>query len=429
MGAVRDHEVAVGPVVTPPLGFAGSPGRPGDPASGAGSRALTIAMVAACPFPARRGTPVRIQRLAEGLAALGHRVHVVTYHQGTGDVDPALVVHRTPFVPFSRSLSPGPTYSKLALLDPLLTLALSGVLRRHPVDVIHAHHFEGLLVASAARRGARIPIVFDAHTLLTSELQYYDLWLPDRAKRAIARLLDRRLPRRADHVATVTARIRDKLLALGAVPEERVTVVPNGVEFELFDLPDGAVRGDHAPTLIFTGNLAAYQGIELLLAAFQKVRERRPEVRLTIVSDTPFARYAPMARALGVADGIDLVSAPFAEVPRLLARADLAVNPRTDADGIPVKLLNFMAASKPIVSFAGSAPGMRHLETGWLAADNDVAGFAQGVLTLLADAPLAARLGRAAREFVEREHSWTGSALACQAIYHGLLRSGAGARG
>jgi glycosyltransferase involved in cell wall biosynthesis len=426
VGFAQDHEVAAGPVLAPAPDFARSPGWPGE---STGSRPLTIAVVAACPFPARRGTPVRVQRLSEALAGLGHRVHVVTYHHGAGDVDPALVVHRTPSVPFFRNQSPGPTYSKLALLDPLLTLTLSRLLRRHRVDVIHAHHFEGLLVASAARRGARIPIVFDAHTLLASELQYYDLWLPDRAKRVIARLLDRGLPRRADHVATVTARIRDKLLALGAVPEERVTVVPNGVELELFDLPGAAVRGDHAPTLIFTGNLAAYQGIELLLAAFQKVRERRPEARLTIVSDSPFERYAPMARALGVADGIDLVSAPFAEVPRLLARADVAVNPRTDADGIPVKLLNFMAASKPIVSFAGSAPGMRHLETGWLAEDDDVAGFAQGVLTLLADAPLATRLGRAARQFAEREHSWTGSALACEVIYHGLLRSRAGARG
>jgi glycosyltransferase involved in cell wall biosynthesis len=428
VGAAQEQELAVRPVGAAP-DFGPSSGWAGDPAIGAHGRPLTIVMVAACPFPARRGTPVRIQRLSERLAALGHRVHVVTYHHGSSDVDPALAVHRTPSVPFYRKLSPGPTYAKLALLDPLLTLTLSRVLRRERVDVVHAHHFEGLLVASAARRGAKIPIVFDAHTMLSSELQYYDLWLPTRAKRAIAGLLDRQLPRRADHVATVTQRIRDKLLALGAMPAERITVVPNGVEFELFDLPDpAAVRGNHPPTLIFTGNLAAYQGIELMLAAFQKVRERRPEVRLTIVSDSPFERYAAMARALGVADGIDIVSAPFAEVPRLLARADVAVNPRTDADGVPVKLLNFMAASKPIVSFAGSAPGMRHLETGWLADDNDVAGFAEGALALLADPLLAARLGRAARQFVEREHSWTQSAIACESIYHELLRARAGSR-
>ena len=52
------------------------------------SASLTIAMVAACPFPAPRGTPIRALRLAEALAARGHRVHVVTYHYGQGEVHP-----------------------------------------------------------------------------------------------------------------------------------------------------------------------------------------------------------------------------------------------------------------------------------------------------------------------------------------------------
>ncbi len=42
-------------------------------------------MVAACPYPARRGTPIRIHRLAEAMAARGHRVHVVTESQHDWD--------------------------------------------------------------------------------------------------------------------------------------------------------------------------------------------------------------------------------------------------------------------------------------------------------------------------------------------------------
>ena len=41
---------------------------------------MRIAIVAACPFPLPRGTPVRILRMAEALADRGHEVHVVTYH-------------------------------------------------------------------------------------------------------------------------------------------------------------------------------------------------------------------------------------------------------------------------------------------------------------------------------------------------------------
>ena len=41
---------------------------------------LRVAMVAACPFPARRGTPLRIERLTDALIARGHEVEVITYH-------------------------------------------------------------------------------------------------------------------------------------------------------------------------------------------------------------------------------------------------------------------------------------------------------------------------------------------------------------
>jgi glycosyltransferase involved in cell wall biosynthesis len=151
------------------------------------------------------------------------------------------------------------------------------------------------------------------------------------------------------------------------------------------------------------------------------VLERRQDARLQIVTESSFDDYEPLARELGVTGAIDVVQAPFAEIPRLLAGADIAVNPRVDCDGIPVKLLNYMAASKPVVSFAGSAPGLRHQETGWLVPDGDIDGFANGALALLDDREMAGRLGRNARRFVEAEHSWAKSAELCEEIYYQLL--------
>lgn len=384
---------------------------------------LSIAVIAACPFPARRGTPVRIQRLAEELAQRGHRVLVITYHHGTGEPDSRVELRRIRPVRGYSKLGPGPTYRKLFQLDPLLTWKVARVLREVRIDVIHAHHFEGLMVGAVARAGLDIPMVFDVHTLLTSELPQYRMpLLPVGLKRFLATAGDRRLPRWADHVAPVTERIRTKLLEMRAVPEEKVTLVPNGVETDLFAIP--ATNGTEArgrPTLIFTGNLAPYQGIDLMLSALRRVLDRRKDVRLQIVTESSFAQYEPLARELGVTGSIDVVEAPFAEIPRLLAGADIAVNPRIDCDGIPVKLLNYMAASKPVVSFAGSAPGLRHQETGWLVKDGDIEGFAQGALTLLDDREMARRLGRNARRFVEAEHSWSRSAELCEEIYHRLL--------
>jgi glycosyltransferase involved in cell wall biosynthesis len=337
---------------------------------------------------------------------------------------PSVSVHRIPALGSYRNPRPGPTYVKLALLDPLLTIKLWQVLHRYPVDIIHAHHFESLLVAAVARLRGRTPLIFDAHTLLASELPFYHLGLPLRIKRGIASLFDRRLPRVADHVITVTERIRLRLLQLGVVREDKVSVVPNGVESQFFS--PGANGGlEHlngAPVLIFTGNLAPYQGIDLMLLALRKVLNRRSDVRLQIVTDSSFARYDSLARELGVLGSIDVVRAGFEEIPRLLAGATIAVNPRIDCDGIPVKLLNYMAAGKPVVSFEGSAPGVRHRQTGWLVADGDVDGFAEGALTLLGNAELASALGRNARQLVEDQHDWERSADLTESIYRRVLR-------
>ncbi|HUP00996.1 MAG TPA: glycosyltransferase family 4 protein [Gemmatimonadota bacterium] len=391
---------------------------------------LTVAIVAACPFPEPRGTPVRILRMAEGLAARGHHVHVVTYHLGSGEVEDAVTVHRIPRVVTYRKRSPGPSYQKVLILDALLAAKLASVLRRHRVDVIHAHHAEGFCAAAAARLGTGIPLIYDAHTLLASELPFYPLGLPLRMKRFLGERLDRLIPRWSDHVISVTEKIRDKLVGEGGLPEERISVISNGVELELF-AAEPAVEGrarDRLRRMIFTGNLAPYQGIDLLLLAFREILQHRSDVRLQIVTDSSFEPYEPLARRLAIRASVDLIAAGFDKIPALLAGADMAVNPRTSCDGIPLKLLNYMAAAKPVVSFAGSAVGIRHQETGWVVENGDVAGFARAALTLLADSTLADELGRNARTYVEEHHSWQRTAERTEEVYRRLIEGAARSR-
>ncbi|HET8622523.1 MAG TPA: glycosyltransferase family 4 protein [Gemmatimonadales bacterium] len=124
------------------------------------------------PLPPRHADPV--YRMAQSLADRGHDVHVVTYHLGQDAPDAPFTIHRLPPIPTYRKTSPGPAYQKLLVLDPLLVVKLRALLARRRFDVIHAHHFEGLLVADAARRRRRAPpVVFDVHTLLESELPHY----------------------------------------------------------------------------------------------------------------------------------------------------------------------------------------------------------------------------------------------------------------
>jgi hypothetical protein len=93
-------------------------------------------------------------------------------------------------------------------MDPLLTAKLASGLRGKRYDVIHAHHFEGLLTALPGRALCRIPIVFDVHTLHESELPSYKMGLPKSWLSGIGRWLDKRLPPMSDHIIAVSHEIR-----------------------------------------------------------------------------------------------------------------------------------------------------------------------------------------------------------------------------
>ncbi len=374
-------------------------------------------MIAACPFPWPRGTPIRIHRIAEAVARRGHAVHVVTYHLGEDLADPPFIVHRIRDVPAYRRTAPGPTVRKLFQLDPMLAGLLRRLHREIRFDLVHAHHYEGLLVASHTLRA--IPIVYDAHTLLASELPTYSLGLPRRCIRALAPWLDRHLPRRADRIIGVSETIRNTLIAVGASAPEHVHVIPSGVEWQRFPVEPGTTPDGR--TVIFTGNLAPYQGVNLMLEAFALLHARRADVRLMIVTDSSFTPFEPLARQLGVLAAVDLRHATFPQQPALLAAAAVAVNPRIRCDGIPQKLLNYMAAGMPIATFAGSAGPVRHEVTGLCVPDGDTAAMAGAMDRLLTDRVLARTLGDAAREQVRCEFSWEQVAARVEQVYRDAI--------
>jgi glycosyltransferase involved in cell wall biosynthesis len=382
-------------------------------------------MVAACPFPLQRGTPARILRMSETLAGRGHDVHVVTYHLGDKAQDARYRVHRTPRLRSYRKLSPGPSYQKLLVLDPLLALKLAGLLREHEIDLIHAHHFEGALAAWPARRWFGKPLVFDVHTLLESELPFYGMGLPQRIKRRAGGWLDGFVPRRADHVIAVSEEIKARLVRGKGLAQDRVSVIPNGVEAEMFPIQrgirttsDDRGRGE---TLVFAGNLATYQRIDLLLRAVAPVFRRLPAARLLIVTGGRFDDHEALAEELGIRDSIRVLSSELTELPGILAGADVALNPRTECDGLPQKVLNYMAAARPIVSFSGSAKHLENEHSALIVPDGDVEGFSAAILRLLSDRNLAARLGANAMAVARNELSWTRNAERTEAVYARVL--------
>lgn len=366
--------------------------------------------------------------MAEALSARGHDVHIATYHLGDRHVAVRSTVHRTASVPFYRKTAPGPSLTKLALLDPLLALKLRHLLRSHNFDLIHAHHYEGLLIARLAQAGRqRLPIVYDAHTLLASELPFYGPSPGKQIKAAVGTNLDRWLPARADYIVTVTEQMKDKLIRLGAADVPYVSVVPHGVELAGFaptpaEQQPFADGGRTTCTLGYAGNLAPYQRIDLLLESVRRVLRARQDVRLVVVTDDDAGKWEAEARRLGMQEAVRFVKSDLRNLPAILATFDIALNPRTACDGLPYKLLNYMAAGKPVISFRGSAGGIP-ADAVLAVPDGDTQAFAAAILHLLDDRALASKLGQRARQVAAEEHTWERAAEKLEWVYTSLLNS------
>ena len=389
----------------------------------------SIAMVAACPFPANHGTPAAIREMSEELARRGHSIRVVTYPLSHDIPVAGVEIDRVAHVGSNREVNVGPSYQRLAF-DALLVLKLFQVVRRHHIELIHAHNYEAMLIGGVVGRLTGVPVIYNAINTMISELPSFNFFRPRALATGLAKVLDYVVPRMADMIIADTEELRSFILDQGVEPE-RVITIHSGVRPEMFQAGDGVrVRerfavGD-APLILYTGTFDGFQGLDYLMAAFRIVHDREPTARLLLLSSTITrahrAKYETMARELGFASRFTIASSTLDELPDFLAAADVAVVPRPNSPGIPTKLLNYMAAGNAIVSFKQSATILQHKVTAFLVESSTAENFAQGILHVLDDPALAQKLRTNVQSFVIGRFDWPSIAVRLEAVYGRLAR-------
>jgi len=286
--------------------------------------------------------------------------------------------------------------------------------RREAIDLIHAHNYEAAIAGLVVGRATSCPVVYHGHTALAEELPlYFRAWLARRLARRVGLLLDAHVPRRADFCIAVTEELGEMLRRRGVTAGDLACIAPAAAPGAAAHRP----RTDSNGLVCYAGNLDGYQNLGFLLASFARVRARVAAARLVLVTHA-----APGALERAVGPGVEIVrAASYDEVRARLDAADVAVSPRTERAGFPMKLLNYMAAGKAIVASAGSAKGLRDGVTGRVVPDGDEAAFAAAVVELLSDAGARARLGAAARCAVEDARAWETVLDRIEVIYRNVL--------
>jgi glycosyltransferase involved in cell wall biosynthesis len=177
---------------------------------------------------------------------------------------------------------------------------------------------------------------------------------------------------------------------------------------------------------MYTGVLDAYQRIDYLLRAFAIALREKPDALLLVVSplisEASENQHKQLAAKLGISNSIVWISPhPLHDLPSYLALADVCVVPRPECPGHPIKLLNYLLAGKPVISFAGGAKGVRHMHDAFVVPNHDLEALGLGIVTLLNDRALAEKLGANGNATVLAEFDWRQICRKIEGIYDKLL--------
>jgi glycosyltransferase involved in cell wall biosynthesis len=213
-----------------------------------------------------------------------------------------------------------------------------------------------------------------------------------------ARALEREVFTSADRTVVTTSAMRETVISRYLLSPEKVKVIPNYVETDLFR-PQMESRSV-LPQIGFVGRLEEQKNLVALLAALDGL-----DAELVLVGTGPLAdrlREEATGRNLSIRF---LGSVPHRRLPDLLNRMDLFAFPSL-YEGHPKALLEAMACGLPVIG--GNSPGIRELirhgDTGWLCG-TDPESIRAAVQELLDRPQLRALLGRNAREYVLKNFS------------------------
>ena len=330
-----------------------------------------------------------------------------------------------------RRLAAGPNMLAEPVGDYIRNFAarIAEIVRATEASVVHAasNHLVGLAACLAAEATG-------AHSVY----EIRGLWHRSTATRwpgwdktetfALHECLEAQTALRADRVVVLSRVLAEHVRGWG-VPDSRITIVPNGVDPELFTpLPRDpllrAALGAGGDTFLvgFVGTFAPYEGLDTLLRAVALLRRSGIDAAAALVGGgEQEARLRRLAARLAIPVAFP-GRVPFERVPAYLAAFDAHPFPRRDAFVTalvpPLKLAEAMACALPVVvtDLAPLTEMVVHGERGLVCGAGPDA-LAAALRRLHAEPDYAGGMAAAARAWVVQHRSWRNAVERLSAVY------------
>jgi len=365
------------------------------------ARPLRIALVTEYYYPHLGGICEHVHFFAREARRLGHHVDIITPNIEGAVAEPHVIrIGRSQPVYFNGSQA-------RMTLGLGLRRQLRKVFARGKYDIVHVHSPLSPSLPLFAIDEADCPVIGTFHT-------YFD-------KSNIYGLARKWLQSKLDQMAAAVAVSHSTTIALNRYFEANWTIVPNGIDLDLFNPhvpPPPGIRRD-VPVILFLGRFDPRNGLITLIEAFKKVKAKNREAQVVVVGDGPLRNH--YYKAAGGDPDITFVGAVLGSRPSYYAHSSIYACPTTKAS-FGITLLESMACETPVVcsDILGFRDVVKHEREALMFQCGDAGALADDLVRLLDDETLRARLGKTGRQNAQK-YGWPSVTNAILDVYTAAL--------
>ena len=279
----------------------------------------------------------------------------------------------------------------------------------------------------------RVPFILEVRDLWPESLAAVDAARTDSLFYKILSGIAAFLYRTCHGIVVVTPAFQKHLVEKWKVPPEKISVVENGVDTELFN-PDGkrteirrtlGVEGKFVVSYI--GTIGMAHGLETVLEAASQLRQSGKVFFLFVGEGAEKEKIISRAREQGL-NNVGFVDQQRREdIPAYICASDVCLVPLRKSElfttVLPTKLLEFMACGRPVIlGVDGLARRVvQDASAGIVVEPENATELAQAIRTLAADADLCATLGRNGRHYVSQNFTRRHTAEAYMRVLQKLV--------
>lgn len=266
----------------------------------------------------------------------------------------------------------------------------------------------------------QIPFVFEVRDLWPESLAAVGVSSDDSLLHHTLAGIARFLYEHADCIVVVTPAFKDRLIANWHVPPEKISVVENGVETDVFaPAPDSETRGlrqqlnaEGQFVVSYIGTMGNAHGLETLLDAASILQQQNPDIRFLLIGEgAEKKRIQSAALSCNLANVHFLDQQPRETIPAFISASDacLVLLKKTDVfkTVIPTKMLEFMSCARPVIlGVDGQARQIvEDAEAGVVIEPENAEELVAAIQQLYADRALGCSLGKKGRDYVVKNFS------------------------